>query len=91
MATVPNKPSEGHCAACLRPRPAVPVHHRQTSAENVNASQRSGVEDARPALAFKKRQSQQHDYVRAKLERVLNEFFGKRERWICKNALAAFR
>src|SRR6516164_5823475 len=91
MASVPAEPGKCHGAACLPPLPAVSVHHRQTVAEKVNAGERASVEDAGRTPALQKRQPQQHDHARAKLERVLNEFLGKRERWIGEDALAAFR
>jgi hypothetical protein len=67
------------------------MHHRQAFAENVNAGERPGVEDAGATFALEKCQSQQHDYAGAKLECMLNKFFGKRERWIGEDALAAVR
>ena len=91
MASVPYEPSKRHRAACLRPLPAVPVHHRQTVAENVNAGEHSGVEDAGPALTFEKCQPQQREYARAKFERVLDEFCGISEGGICNDSLRAFR
>ena len=91
MASVPAEPGKCHGAGCSPALPTVPMHHRQAFAENVNAGKRPCVEDAGAALALKKCQSEQHDHARAKLERVLNEFLGKRERWIGEDALAAFR
>ena len=58
MASVPAEPGKRHSAGCPPPLPTVPMHHRQAFAENVNADERPGVEDAGATLALEKCQSQ---------------------------------
>ena len=91
MTSVPAEPGKCHSAGCPTPLPTVPMHHRQALAENVNAGEHPGIEDTGATLALKKCQSQQHNYAGTKLERVLDEFFGTRERWIGEDGFRTLR
>jgi hypothetical protein len=82
MVAIPDVPGERNRAGRARSLPAVPVHHRQPFAKDMDACQAAILENGTAPLGAHEGKAQEHDHARTERERVGYELVGELIGWV---------